>query len=77
MFLFQVWESVDDLQLLPVFSGLKQSVAEHSDQWREYFNVRCLIVQFALMVSLMCIFTWDYRIPVAVETYSKNLLKLD
>lgn len=38
--LFQVWESVGDLERLPVFTGLKQSVAEHSHQWQEYFNVR-------------------------------------
>lgn len=38
--LFQVWESVGDLERLPVFIGLKQSVAEHSHQWQEYFNVR-------------------------------------
>lgn len=34
-----VWEAVDELQLLPLFSDLKRSVAEHSEQWREYFNV--------------------------------------
>lgn len=35
----QVWDAIDDLELLPVFSGLKQSVTEQSEQWREYFNV--------------------------------------
>lgn len=36
----QVWDAIDDLELLSVFSGLKQSVIEQSEQWREYFNVR-------------------------------------
>lgn len=36
----QVWDSIGDLELLSVFSGLRQSVAEQSEQWREYFNVR-------------------------------------
>ena len=35
-----VWESVDELELLSVFNGLKNSVTGQSDQWREYFNVR-------------------------------------
>ena len=35
-----VWKSVDELELLSVFNGLKNSVAGQSDQWREYFNVR-------------------------------------
>lgn len=33
------WDCIDELEVLPVFSGLKQSVAKHSEQWREYFNV--------------------------------------
>ena len=35
-----VWHSVDELELLPAFKGLKTSVAEQSEQWREYFTVR-------------------------------------
>lgn len=35
----QAWDCIDELKVLPVFSGLKQSVAKHSEQWREYFNV--------------------------------------
>lgn len=35
----QAWDCIDELEVLPVFSGLKQSVAKHSEQWREYFNV--------------------------------------
>ena len=41
-----VWESVAELELLPVFSGLRKSVAEHSEQWREYFNVRARSLRF-------------------------------
>ena len=46
--LFQVWESVGDLERLPVFIGLKQSVAEHSHQWQEYFNVRNRVLLIVL-----------------------------
>ena len=35
----RAWDCIDELEVLPVFSGLKQSVAKHSEQWREYFNV--------------------------------------
>lgn len=35
----QAWDCIDELEVLSVFSGLKQSVAKHSEQWREYFNV--------------------------------------
>lgn len=34
-----VWHSVDELELLPAFKGLKTSVAEQSEQWREYFTL--------------------------------------
>ena len=57
--LFQVWESVGDLERLPVFIGLKQSVAEHSHQWQEYFNVRnrvLLIVLNVLWSAFFCFF---------------------
>ncbi|XP_073235787.1 dynein heavy chain domain-containing protein 1-like [Porites lutea] len=35
----QAWDCIDELEVLPAFSGLKQSVAKHSEQWREYFNL--------------------------------------
>ena len=58
--LFQVWESVGDLERLPVFIGLKQSVAEHSHQWQEYFNVRnrvlLIVVNPCIVERFFCFF---------------------
>ena len=54
--LFQVWESVGDLERLPVFIGLKQSVAEHSHQWQEYFNVRNRVLLIVVNLVLWSAF---------------------
>ena len=58
--LFQVWESVGDLERLPVFIGLKQSVAEHSHQWQEYFNVRNRVLLIVLNVLWSAFFAFFF-----------------
>ena len=35
----RAWLAIDELEVLPAFKGLKNSVANQSEQWREYFNV--------------------------------------
>ena len=45
----QAWDCIDKLEVLPVFSGLKQSLAKHSEQWREYFNVSSFDCNWTLL----------------------------
>ena len=40
----QVWDSLDELEALVIFNGLKESITEHSEQWREHFNVSYLLL---------------------------------
>lgn len=35
----RAWLAIDELEVLPAFKGLKNSVVDQSEQWREYFNV--------------------------------------
>lgn len=35
----RAWLAIDELEVLPAFKGLKKSVGNQSEQWREYFNV--------------------------------------
>ena len=35
----RAWLAIDELEVLPAFKGLRKSVGNQSEQWREYFNV--------------------------------------
>ncbi|XP_029192398.2 LOW QUALITY PROTEIN: dynein heavy chain domain-containing protein 1-like [Acropora millepora] len=40
----RAWLAIDELEVLPAFKGLKNSVANQSEQWREYFNLPAVLL---------------------------------